>query len=43
MGDLGLSLVCYAFLCVHSSFEIILKSKRGSVALLLLTYSVLLS
>ena len=38
MGDLCLSLVCYALLCVHSSFEIILKSKRGSAALLLLSY-----
>ena len=29
-----LSLFCYALLCVHSSFEIILKRKRKLVALL---------
>ena len=33
-----LSLFCYALLCVHSSFEIILKRKRKLVALLLLSY-----
>ena len=30
---------CYALLCVHSSFAIILKRKRKLVALLLLSYS----
>ena len=30
--------VCYALLCVHSSFAIILKWKRKMVALLLLSY-----
>ena len=29
---------CYALLCVHSSFAIILKRKRKMVALLLLSY-----
>ena len=33
-----MSLFCYALLCVHSSFEIILKRKRKLVALLLLSY-----
>ena len=33
----GLSLFCYALLCVHSSFVIILKRKRKLVALLLLS------
>ena len=33
-----LSLFCYALLCVHSSFAIILKKKRKLVALLLLSY-----
>ena len=33
-----LSLFCYALLCVHSSFAIILKRKRRLVALLLLSY-----
>ena len=32
---LRLSLFCYALLCVHSSFAIILKRKRKLVALLL--------
>ena len=32
-----LSLFCYALLCVHSSFAIILKRKRKLVALLLLS------
>ena len=36
MGVLGL--FCYALLCVHSSFAIILKRKRKLVALLLLSY-----
>ena len=35
---LCLSLFCYALLCVHSSFAIILKKKRKLVALLLLSY-----
>ena len=30
--------LCYALLCVHSSFAIILKRKRELVALLLLSY-----
>ena len=38
MGVLCLSLFCYALLCVHSSFEIILKRNRKLVALLLLSY-----
>ena len=33
MGVLCLSLFCYALLCVHSSFAIILKRKRKLVAL----------
>ena len=36
VGVLCLSLFCYALLCVHSSFAIILKRKL--VALLLLSY-----
>ena len=39
MGNLCLFLFCYALLCVHSSFAIILKSKRKLVALLLLSYT----
>ena len=35
---LCLSLFCYALICVHSSFAIILKRKRKLVALLLLSY-----
>ena len=35
---LCLSLFCYALLCVHSGFAIILKGKRKLVALLLLSY-----
>ena len=35
---LCLILLCYALLCVHSSFAIILKRKRKLVALLLLSY-----
>ena len=31
-------MVCYALLCVNSSFAIILKRKRKLVALLLLSY-----
>ena len=38
MGVLYLPLFCYALLCVHSSFAIILKRKRKLVALLLLSY-----
>ena len=38
VGILCLSLFCYALLCVHSSFAIILKRKRKLVALLLLSY-----
>ena len=33
-----MSLFCYALLCVHSSFVIIMKRKRKLVALLLLSY-----
>ena len=32
------ALLCYALLCVHSSFATILKRKRKLVALLLLSY-----
>ena len=32
-----MSLFCYALLCVHSSFAIILKRKRKMVTLLLLS------
>ena len=35
---LCLSLFCYALLCVHFSFAIILKRKRKLVSLLLLSY-----
>ena len=38
VGVLCLSLFCYALLCVHSSFAIILKRKRKLVTLLLLSY-----
>ena len=38
MGVLCLYLFCYALLCVHSSFAIILKRKRKLVALLSLSY-----
>ena len=38
MGVLCLSLFCYALLCVHSSFAIILMKERKLVALLLLSY-----
>ena len=34
VGVLCLSLFCYALLCVHSSFAIILKRKRKLVALI---------
>ena len=36
---LCLFLFCYALLCVHSSFAIILKRKRELVALLLIVHS----
>ena len=38
VGVLCLSLFCYALLCVHSSFAIILKRKGKLVALLVLAY-----
>ena len=38
VGILCLSVFCYASLCVHFSFAIILKRKRKLVALLLLSY-----
>ena len=38
MGVLCLSLFCYALLCVHSSFAIILNWKGKLVDLLLLSY-----
>ena len=38
MEVLCLCLFYYALLCVHSSFEIILKRKRKLVALILLSY-----
>ena len=38
VGVMCLSLFCYALLCVHSSFAIILERKRKLVALLLLSY-----
>ena len=34
----GVLCLCYALLCVHSSFAIILKRKRKLVALLLFSY-----
>ena len=43
VGVLCLSLFCYALLCVHSSFAIILKKKRKLVALLLLSYRCLVT
>ena len=43
MGVLCLSLFCCALLCVLSSFAIILKRKRGLVALLLLSYGCLVT
>ena len=43
VGVLCLSLICYALLYVHSSFEIILKSKRKLVALFLLSYRCLVT
>ena len=38
VGGLCLSLFCYALLCVHSSFAIILKREKKLLALLLLPY-----
>ena len=38
VGVLCLSLFCYALLCAHSSFVIILNRKRKLVAFLLLSY-----
>ena len=38
MGVLCLSLFCYALLCVHFSFAIILKRKRKLVSLVVLPY-----
>ena len=38
VGVLCLSLFCYALLCVHSSFAIILQRKNKPVVLLLLSY-----
>ena len=38
VGSLCLSLFCYALLCVHFNFAIILKRKRKLDALLLLFY-----
>ena len=42
VGVLCLYFVCYALLCVHSSFAIILKRKRKLAALLFLLTDVLL-
>ena len=39
VGGMCLSLFCYALLCVHSSFAVILKRKRKLVALLSLSYT----
>ena len=38
VGDLCLSLFCYALLCVNSSFAIILNRNRKLVTLLSLSY-----
>ena len=38
-----MSLFCYALVCVHSSFAIILKRKRKLFALLLLSYRCIVS
>ena len=43
VGVLCLSLFCYALLCVHFSFAIILKRKRKLLALLLLSYICIVS
>ena len=42
VGVLSLSLSCFALLCVHSSFAIILKRKRKLVTLLLFLIDVLI-
>ena len=42
-GSSVFALFCYALLCVHSSFAIILKRKRKLVALLLLSYRSIVS
>ena len=43
MGVLWLPVVCYALLCVLSSFAIILKRKRKLVTLLLFSYGCLVT
>ena len=43
VGVLYLSFFCYALLCVHSNFAIILKRKRKLVAWLLLSYRCIVS
>ena len=43
MGILCLSLFCYALLCVHSTFAIVLKRKNTLVALLLSSYQCLVN
>ena len=43
MGVLCLSFICYALLYVHSSFAIILNSKRKLVALIVLSYRCLVT
>ena len=43
VGVLRLTLFCYALLCNHSSFAIILERKRKLVALLLLSYGCLVT
>ena len=43
VGALFLSLFCWALLCRLSSFAIILKRKRGLVALLVLSYGCLVT
>ena len=43
VGVLCLPVFCCALLCVHPSFEIILKRKKKLVALLLLSYRCIVS
>ena len=43
VGDLCLSLLWYALLCILSSFSIISKRKRELVTLLLLSYGCLVT
>ena len=43
VGVLCLSLICYALICVHSSFAIIVKRKRKLVVLLFLSYRCLVT